>query len=141
MLPKALALAAISVVSIAHSWNVPLDHLNSDVRPIAYMALIEQKATEAGIDPEVAKAIAYCESEVQQFKPGGELYRGWQNPADVGIFQINEKYHLRDATKMNLDIHTTDGNIAYAMQLMKREGTHPWNASKPCWSKDFPSWG
>lgn len=78
--------------------------------------------------------IARCESQYRQFNEG-EVLRGKVNPKDVGIFQINEGYHLSIATKMDIDIETAEGNIAYARHLFETKGTAPWVWSKPCWGK------
>ena len=79
-----------------------------------------------------ALAIAYCESGMRQFN-NGKVLSGVVNNKDKGVFQINEKYHLERSKSLGLDIHTTQGNIDYAIWLMEREGDKHWNASKPCW--------
>lgn len=79
--------------------------------------------------------VAYCESRYRQFNPDGSVLRGDYNPADVGVMQINEKYHLETATKLGLNIHTLPGNMAYARYLYEKQGTRPWNYSSGCWGK------
>lgn len=79
--------------------------------------------------------IAKCESRFTQYEKDGSVHRGVINPADVGIFQINESYHLDTSEKLGVDIHTLEGNMAYALRLFKKEGTKPWGASKKCWGK------
>lgn len=79
------------------------------------------------------RKIAYCESRNRQFDKNGSVIRGVVNSKDVGIFQINEKYHLSDSKKMGLNIHTVEGNLDYAEYLYEKQGTRPWNSSKPCW--------
>lgn len=81
--------------------------------------------------------IARCESQFRQFKDGNVL-RGELNADDVGVFQINEHYHLEASKKMGLDIHTTKGNIDYAKYLYQHQGTTPWNWSKNCWNNEHP---
>ena len=39
-------------------------------------------------------AVARCESGYRQFNADGTLLRGKQNPQDVRVLQVNEKYHL-----------------------------------------------
>jgi len=80
-------------------------------------------------------AVASCESHFRQTNKDGSVFRGKQNPKDVGALQINEYYHLADAKKLGLNIHTLEGNIAYARILYDRNGTRDWNWSKPMWSK------
>jgi hypothetical protein len=79
--------------------------------------------------------IAYCESRNRQFDKDGTTLRGVVNSRDVGIFQVNEKYHLGDSKKMGINIHTVDGNMEYARHLYESQGTRPWNSSRPCWGK------
>lgn len=79
--------------------------------------------------------IARCESTFRQLDDDGSIHRGRVNNADVGVMQINEYYHLDTAIEKGLDIYTIEGNTAYARDLFEREGTKPWNSSKPCWGK------
>lgn len=97
--------------------------------------MIASKAKENGIDPVLAEKIAYCESTDRQFNEKGEVLRGLRNPDDVGLFQINEKFHLKRSQELGYDIYTTKGNIDYAMRLLKSEGSQHWDSSKPCWGK------
>lgn len=79
------------------------------------------------------RKIAYCESRNRQFDKNGSVIRGVVNSKDVGIFQINERYHLSDSLKMGINIHTVEGNLEYAKYLYEKQGTRPWNSSRPCW--------
>jgi hypothetical protein len=88
------------------------------------------------LDTNTALRIAKCESTFRQYNENGEVVRGKVNPADAGVFQINEKYHLSQSEAQGFDIHQTAGNIEYAMWLMKKEGTRHWNWSKPCWGQE-----
>lgn len=78
-------------------------------------------------------AIGYCESGSKQFDSYGNLIRGIVNHFDVGEYQINENYHLKEAEKLGIDIHTLDGNRKYAEYLYHKNGTKDWKASQPCW--------
>lgn len=79
--------------------------------------------------------IAKCESRFRQLDTDGDIHRGIVNPADVGVMQINEYYHLDEAGKGNYNIYTLEGNTSYARALYEKYGTRPWNSSKPCWGK------
>jgi hypothetical protein len=79
--------------------------------------------------------VAFCESRFRQFDANGNVLRGVQNNQDVGVMQINEKYHLATAQKLGLNIHTLEGNMAYAKYLYDTQGTKPWNYSSHCWGK------
>ena len=93
--------------------------------------LVREEFSDIPIMVEIAK----CESQFTQFNKDGSIHLGRINPADVGTFQINERYHLSESQKLNLDIHTVDGNLKYARHLYESEGVDPWSASSPCWGK------
>lgn len=79
--------------------------------------------------------IARCESHFRQFDKNGNVLRGEINKQDVGIFEINEYYHLKESKRLGYDIYTIEGNIGYARYTYDKQGTRPWNWSKPCWGK------
>lgn len=96
---------------------------------------MEKYLKEHFADTPILVDIARCESEFRQFDKNGNLIRGRVDNADVGVMQINERYHLETAVKLGIDIHTVDGNMQYARYLYSKFGSKPWDASKPCWSK------
>lgn len=86
-------------------------------------------------DEPIMVDIAQCESHFRQYNSDGDVYRGKENNQDVGVMQINEHYHLNTASKMGVDLYSTEGNVAYARYLYEKEGTTPWASSQPCWGK------
>lgn len=104
-------------------------------KELSVKELVELKAKEQGVDPKLASKIAFCESTWRQFDDSGKPLRGHQNSKDVGVFQINEEYHLAKSKELGFDIYTTEGNIAYGLWLLKNGGPEPWNWSKHCWNK------
>jgi hypothetical protein len=96
---------------------------------------VKQKVEAYFADTPLLVQIAQCESHYNQFGKDGQIYRGEVNPADVGVMQINEYYHLDTSKKLGYDIHTLDGNMAYARYLYNHEGSDPWSSSSPCWKK------
>ena len=86
-------------------------------------------------DDPILVEVARCESTFRQYDSNGAVIRGKANRADVGVMQINEKYHAEKAIQLGYDIYSTQGNVAYAKYLYKESGTQPWSASGPCWSK------
>lgn len=86
-------------------------------------------------DAPIMERVAFCESTHTQFISEGVVHRGVANNKDVGIFQINEKYHLKDSKKMGIDIYSIEGNMEYARHLYETQGLQPWSASRPCWGK------
>lgn len=95
--------------------------------------IIEEHFENSPVMVDVSK----CESEFRQFNTNDEPLRGRVNRADVGAFQINEKYHAATAIKLGIDIYTLEGNIEYAKYLYETQGTDPWVHSKPCWNKEI----
>ncbi len=96
---------------------------------------VEEYVREFYTDTPVLAEIARCESRFRQYSQNGIVLRGEITPADVGIMQINERYHDAQAEKLGFDIRTIDGNLKYAEYLFEKEGTQPWSASAKCWSK------
>ncbi len=108
-------------------------------RPTSTSALriyneIIEASKRYGVDTDNALRIARCESHFRQYDDLGEPLRGVQNKADIGVFQINERYHLDQSQALGLNIYQTHGNIEYAMQLIKKETNKHWKWSKPCWT-------
>jgi hypothetical protein len=77
--------------------------------------------------------IADCESRFRQFTKSGNVLRGDENPSDIGVMQINEKFHLDTSKEFGISIYTLEGNLAYARKLYEKEGTRPWKPSFACW--------
>ena len=91
--------------------------------------------TKEYADEPILISIASCESSDRQYTKDGDVIHGKVNSDDVGVMQINEKYHLEKAQAMGFDILTTEGNVAYAKYLYQTQGAAPWSASEKCWSK------
>lgn len=104
--------------------------------------LTDEGKIEAYIKSEYADTpilieIARCESRFHQFNKDGTVVRGEKNNKDVGIMQINEKYHSEDAINKGYDIYTAEGNIAFGKYLYEKYGTSPWKSSSKCWSQEL----
>lgn len=105
------------------------------VTPINQPRLLEDQVREYFKDYPVLAEIAKCESTFRHFKANGDVVRGKVNKSDVGVMQINEYYHDEKAVELGFDLHTLEGNVAYAKYLYEKEGTRPWNSSSKCWKK------
>jgi hypothetical protein len=85
------------------------------------------------------KHIASCESTgnvngvPRQFLPNGSVLRGYPNPDDIGLAQINLPTWGATAQKLGLNIYTYDGNLAMAKWIFNHYGSGPWKYSKGCW--------
>lgn len=95
---------------------------------------LEQYVRGFFADNPVLADIARCESRFRQFDAHGVL-RGEYDRGDVGVMQINERYHDERAKKLGFDIKTLDGNLAYAKWLYDKEGLAPWKSSGKCWKE------
>lgn len=86
-------------------------------------------------DAPILADIAWCESRMRHLDKNGELLRGMVDSDDVGVMQINTRYHLEDSKELGLDVYSLKGNLEYARHLYEKQGTKPWLASSPCWGK------
>lgn len=86
-------------------------------------------------DIPVLVEVARCESQFRQHNKRGKTLTGVVNEFDFGVMQINEMYHGKRAELLGLDLHTLEGNTAYARFLFEKEGLQPWISSAPCWKK------
>ena len=108
----------------------------SDTRSVleSKTATTEEKVTQYFAETPILVDIARCESRFRHTDKQGNVLRGEITPADVGVMQINEKYHLETSKKLGYDIHTLEGNLAYAKYLYEKQGARPWLASSHCWA-------
>lgn len=97
--------------------------------------VVEQYVQDYFRDIPILVQIAKCESRFRHFDKNHKVIRGEANSQDVGVMQINEKYHLERSEKLGYDIYSIEGNMAYARRLYEKEGTVPWASSSPCWGK------
>lgn len=99
---------------------------------------VEDYVREYFKDVPVMIEIARCESRFRQFDKNGKVLKNEAGSSAVGMFQIMSSIHKPVAEKLGLDIHTIQGNAAYARYLYDKQGTKPWEAdpaSKGCWGK------
>ena len=95
----------------------------------------EQIVPDYFSDAAIMIDVARCESQFRQNNPDGSTLRGRVNSQDVGVMQINEKYHAATALKLGLNLYTIEGNMAYGRYLYETQGTAPWVHSSKCWNK------
>ena len=104
---------------------------------VSYVAPVATTTPEVVVKPvpttnAILEAIARCESGGRQFNDDGTVIRGKVNPQDVGKWQINEHYHLKESQRLGYDIYTLEGNTEYALYLYKKQGSKPWGWSRGC---------
>lgn len=96
---------------------------------------LEHYVREYYNDTPVLAEIARCESGFVHFTDAGNVLRGLKDRNDVGVMQINERFHLDAANKLGYDIYSIEGNLAYAKYIYDKDGAAPWYASSKCWGK------
>jgi len=96
---------------------------------------VENRAKVVFKEDPILLEIAMCESSFRQYGPDGLVLRGKVNSDDVGLMQINEKYHAQKALELGFDLKSPEGNIQYAKWLYDKEGSQPWIASSNCWKQ------
>ena len=115
-------------------------HIEMKDQKTAAPAGLQLNATEMAVreyfkDIPVMVSIARCESRFRHTLVGGSVLRGTVDAADLGVMQINTRYHAARAEKLGLDLHSLGDNMAYARELYEKQGTAPWNSSAACWSR------
>lgn len=110
------------------------------VEPVATEEVVEGTDTESIVrdyfsDIPVMIQVARCESTFRHTLADGSVLQGKVDPADTGVMQINKRYHNAKATQLGLDLENIYDNMAYARHLYEKQGTQPWKASSPCWSR------
>lgn len=108
---------------------------NIEAKQVISTTTVEDVVKDYFKDIPVLAKVAKCESEFRQVDENGDVLRGVANQFDVGVMQINEKYHLERSEKMNINIYSLGGNLEYARALYEESGVAPWSSSKACWSK------
>lgn len=81
--------------------------------------------------------IARCESTFRHELADGSVLRGRVDNDDLGVMQINTRYHGARAAELGLDLLDLDDNMTFARLLYEEQGTRPWNASAPCWNRSL----
>lgn len=79
--------------------------------------------------------VAKCESTFRHTQTDGSVLRGIVDNRDTGVMQINTYYHGDTAEQLGLDLEDIHDNLTYARYLYEKQGTQPWSASQPCWSR------
>jgi hypothetical protein len=87
------------------------------------------------------KHIASCESwgdpnkEPREFNASGTVLRGYPNPNDVGLAQINVPTWGATAKSLGFDLYTYQGNLDMAEWIFDHYGSAPWKYSEGCWGE------
>lgn len=118
--------------------------VNQDLTPVIEQTqspkTLEHYVREYYNDTPVLAEIARCESGFVHFTDSGKVLRGIKDSNDIGVMQINERFHLAQAKKLGYDIYSIEGNMAYAKYIYEKDGAAPWYASSKCWGKNLKNY-
>lgn len=126
-----------NLAAVAKSEKTEQATTNQVIRPLRGEKEIEAYIRDQYSDKPILVDIAWCESRFHQYNNDGTVVRGITNKADIGIMQINEKYHSDEAIKLGWDIYTVEGNIKFAKYLYSKYNVQPWLSSAKCWSQEL----
>ena len=104
---------------------------------VAKAQTLEELVSDYFADTPILAEVARCESQFRHYGKSGNIIRGVVVPEDIGVMQINEKYHGEKAESLGLDIYSLEGNLEYAKYLYEKEGTKPWRSSAKCWNREL----
>ncbi|MHB1330657.1 MAG: lysozyme family protein [Minisyncoccota bacterium] len=127
------------MVQMAVVASNPKEIRSEDYQPITDPKNVERFINDYFADIPILKEVAFCESTFRHFNKDGSVRRGIVNKYDVGVMQINELYHAKEAASLGIDLETVDGNVAFARHLYERSGSQPWSSSGPCWDRSEKS--
>lgn len=135
-LEKRLIILAFIAIALASSFNgaeaVASTPASTPIAIVTNADVAHQVETYFSDIP-VMIEIARCESHMRQYGSDGRVIRGEIDSDDVGVMQINTRYHKEIAKSMGLDIEKLYDNMVYARKLYEKKGTGPWVSSKKCW--------
>ena len=126
--------AAAEAVAIPRIGQATTTIAATTTSPLTDNSNIRSYVRAAYADEPLLVDIARCESAFRQYGTDGQVLRGKANHEDVGVMQINEKYHADQAKKLGYDIYTVEGNVAFAKYLYAKYSTDPWSSSEVCWA-------
>ena len=98
------------------------------------------EAKEIILIDDILEKIAECESNGQHYKDG-KVLRGEKDPRDIGKWQINTRFWLKEAQAKGIDIFNEKGNKKMARYIYHKQGVGAWSKSydsenRRCW-KDY----
>ncbi len=70
------------------------------------------------------------ESRYQQFNPDGTVFRGVQNPRDIGMFQINLDESAKEIAEAQCNVEAVDCQFKVARLIWKHSKFKRWKAHK-----------
>ena len=135
-----MVIAVSSMTSVPETAYGQIDTKDTKEDRVTVPATTQPNAIEMAVreyfkDIPVLVTIARCESRFRQTLADGSVLRGSVDTADVGVMQINTRYHSARARELGLDLKELQDNMAYARRLYEKQGTAPWQASAPCWNR------
>lgn len=94
----------------------------------------------------ILREIAKCESGGKQFTDDVVTRNMNETPADqsdddIGEWQINLKHQAAIIKELEANIFEREDNYRVAKEILRRQGTGPWNKSRACWASKLTALG
>lgn len=128
-----LASATFGIPVVPAASSIPAVAAEERLEAVPEKVSLGAYVAEYFSDAPVLADIALCESSMRHQGEDGEILRGEVDADDIGVMQINTRYHQAQADELGIDIYSLNGNLAYARYLYEKQGVRPWKASMPCW--------
>ncbi|OGY48783.1 MAG: hypothetical protein A3J65_03805 [Candidatus Buchananbacteria bacterium RIFCSPHIGHO2_02_FULL_45_11b] len=118
------ALSAVFLALAFYPSTAVLAETSTSTATTTWPTLVESEAAVRSYFAEIPImiSIAKCESGYRQHNSDGTPLRHLDY---IGVFQIDENIHAKKALGLGWDIHTLDGNLAYAKYLYNQLGAGP----------------
>ncbi|MBY0310121.1 hypothetical protein K2Q16_03185 [Patescibacteria group bacterium] len=129
----ALVVAVVGVYSILGAGSVSAAAIATGTAGFSTPAEVEGLIRERFKEVPAMIEIARCESKFRQYNRDGSVLRGGVGGGMVGVYQFFESVHEPGASALGHNLHTLEGNVAYAEHVHDTQGTTPWNSSRLCW--------
>ena len=107
----AVAVLAVSILLTPHL-----------IPSTTYQVNASKEITTKAKIPEGLLRAGFCETQLRHVSDSGDVVRGKENPQDIGIFQLNLRYHLLEMRSQGLNPFKRADNIKYAQILYKQRG-------------------
>lgn len=135
----ALAIAIISLLFVpSRTASVSPQEIEATKPVWTFDTLVSHLSKKYGQNESLVRKIIDCESDYRQ----GDTHKNYNKKGEVwsidwGLWQINDYWHLKDATRMGYDVrYNWKDNLEYGFIILKRDGAMAhWSASAYCWNK------
>lgn len=119
---------SIVVAKVSNIKKVKSNKITVPIPTDKVVRIAERISSETNIPKEKIIKIIWAESNYNS----NAKHINKNHTYDSGLLQINSS-HISEAKKMGIDIFTDEGNVRFAIYLIKTCGLSPWDSSKHVW--------